>query len=80
VLDNIVQAGADVIATTCPLCQYNLDALQKDIAAAQPGFRPVPVLYFTQLLGLAVGLEEGELALDRNRTDARPLLRERKLL
>lgn len=80
VIDNIVQAGAEVVVTTCPLCQFNLDVLQKDMAAEQPEFRSIPVFYFTQLLGLAVGLEEAELALDYNHTDARPLLRERGLL
>jgi heterodisulfide reductase subunit B len=76
ILDNIVGRGADVVVTTCPLCQYNLDALQKEMS----GFGSLPVFYFTQLLGLAVGLKEDELALDHNHTDARPLLRERGLL
>ena len=80
IIENISQAGAEVIVTTCPLCQYNLDVLQKEIAAKQSGFRTIPVFYFTQLLGLAVGLEEAELALDYNQTDARPILRERGLL
>lgn len=41
-------AGADVIATACPLCQANLDSRQ-----ASNG---LPVLYFTELIGLALGL------------------------
>jgi len=80
ILENLRNAGAEVVVTTCPLCQYNLDALQKDIAGTTPGYRSIPVFYFTQLLGLALGMEEERLALDYNHTDARPLLRERGLL
>lgn len=76
VLDNAAQAGAELVVTTCPLCQYNLDALQKDMGRASQ----MPVLYFTQLLGLAVGLDKSELALDYNQTDARPLLVSKGLL
>jgi heterodisulfide reductase subunit B len=80
VLENIVSVGADVVATTCPLCQYNLDALQPEMPSVWPGFKSIPVLYFTQLLGMAVGLGEDELALDYNTTDARPVFREKGLL
>jgi heterodisulfide reductase subunit B len=55
--------GADAIATVCPLCQMNLEAYQNDSAA---GGHHVPVLYLTQLLGLALGLEEPAVLLDTN--------------
>lgn len=41
------QTGADLIATACPLCQSNLEIYQ--------GTKGVPVLYFTELLGVAMG-------------------------
>jgi heterodisulfide reductase subunit B len=41
---------------------------------------PIPVLYFTQLLALALGLSGREAALDKNMVDPRPLLRERGIL
>jgi heterodisulfide reductase subunit B len=50
------------IVTTCPLCQINLEAYQSRVA---PGAPPVPVLFFTQLLGLALGAEPSELGLHR---------------
>ena len=69
--------GADLIATLCPLCQFNLDAYQDK----QPGqwFEPVklPVVYFTQLMGLAYGLSEKKLGLGRNIVSAAPALRHR---
>ncbi len=49
VADNARESGAEVLVTACPLCQYNLT---KNAA------RPVKVLYFTELLAQALGIEE----------------------
>ena len=57
-------AGADCIATACPLCQLNLDMRQKDIEAKSGRRYNLPVFYFTQLLGLAMGCPANELSLD----------------
>jgi heterodisulfide reductase subunit B len=73
VLDNARSWGADVVVTTCPLCQHNLDRLR----AADDG---PPVLYFTQLLGLALGLDPAELGFDNCAVDPRPRLAEKGLL
>jgi heterodisulfide reductase subunit B len=62
ILECARSGGADCIVTTCPLCQINLEAYQKRVA---PKARPVPVLFFTQLLGLALGAEPKELGLHR---------------
>jgi heterodisulfide reductase subunit B len=56
--------GADCLATVCPLCQFNLDAYHAPLAA-QYGPVVVPTVYFTQLMGLAFGLPEEQLALKR---------------
>ncbi len=56
-------AGAECIAVACPLCQVNLDLRQADARRAHGGFPPLPVLYITQLLGLALGLEPDALGL-----------------
>lgn len=45
------EAGAAAIVTACPLCQANLDT-------RQPSSEKVPILYFSELLGLALGVEE----------------------
>ncbi|NCD25496.1 MAG: disulfide reductase [Deltaproteobacteria bacterium] len=55
--------GADAIATVCPLCQMNLEAYQNESAA---GGHHVPILYLTQLMGLAFGLEEPSVLLEKN--------------
>jgi heterodisulfide reductase subunit B len=57
------QAGAQCIAVACPLCQVNLDLRQADAAAAYGELPETPVMYITQLLGLALGLSAKELGL-----------------
>jgi heterodisulfide reductase subunit B len=67
-VSNLLEAveGADCIATVCPMCQMNLDAYQGQVS--QKLGRPVsiPILYLTQLLGLAFGLPEKQLGLGYN--------------
>jgi heterodisulfide reductase subunit B2 len=63
-LNEAKKRGADCIATVCPLCQFNLDAYHAPVSA-QYGDIVVPTVYFTQLMGLAFGLPEGELGLNR---------------
>jgi heterodisulfide reductase subunit B len=55
------RAGADCIALACPLCQVNLDLRQADAARAHGALPPTTALYFTQLLGLALGLSNEQL-------------------
>jgi heterodisulfide reductase subunit B len=58
--------GAGCVATVCPMCQMNLDAYQGLVS--QKLGRPVsmPILYLTQLLGLAFGLPDEQLGLNYN--------------
>jgi heterodisulfide reductase subunit B len=67
-------AGADCIVTACPLCQINLDMRQKDIEKKFGETYGLPVFYFTQLLGLAMGLKPKELGLASLIVDPMPLL------
>jgi len=56
--------GADVIVTTCPLCHFNLEAYQGRINEVFGTRLDVPILYFTQLLGIALGLPVKQIGLD----------------
>ncbi|MGA9117583.1 MAG: CoB--CoM heterodisulfide reductase iron-sulfur subunit B family protein [Bacteroidota bacterium] len=56
--------GADVLVTTCPLCHFNLEAYQDKINAAFGTHFSIPILYFTQLLGIVLGIEGKKLGLD----------------
>jgi heterodisulfide reductase subunit B len=62
--------GANVIATVCPLCQMNLEAYQKQINQRYNLHHHIPVVYFTQLVGLALGIEPARLGLDMMLVDA----------
>jgi heterodisulfide reductase subunit B len=67
-------AGADAVVTACPLCQLNLDLRQKDIEAREHRTLGLPVFYFTQVLGLALGCSLAELGLASLVVDPRPVL------
>lgn len=58
--------GADAIVTVCPLCQMNLEAYQDK--AVKAGGKALPVLYLTQLMGLALGLDQDAMQLEKNLT------------
>ena len=64
---------AQIVSTICPLCQFNLDAFQ-DEAGKKYGDISMPVVYFTQLLGLAFGFSAKELGLERNIVAAKQML------
>ena len=68
------RAGAECVVVACPLCQVNLDLRQADATAAHGKLHETPILYFTQLLGLALGLAEEELGLEALMVSAAPLL------
>jgi len=74
ILSMAADYGADALVVACPLCQMNLDLRQEQAARAVNLARRIPVLYFTQLMGLAFGLEEAALGLDKLCVSARPLL------
>jgi succinate dehydrogenase / fumarate reductase, cytochrome b subunit len=65
-LGDAVDAQADCLVTPCPLCHLNLD-LQQPLAERAVGRElNMPVLHLPQLVGLALGLEPGELGLNRH--------------
>lgn len=72
--------GADMVLTSCPLCMFNLEAKQNDVAEAHYGFRGLPVLYFTQLIAFAFGLDESKTRFDLNSIDPTGALEKKGLL
>jgi len=65
-LNEAVKRGANVMTTVCPLCQFNLECYQNKISRTYHEEISLPVVYFTQLLGIALGVPEKELGLKRN--------------
>jgi len=54
---------ADVIATACPLCQTNLECYQMQVNQEYGTNFSIPIMYFTQLLGLSMGLPPKKLGI-----------------
>jgi heterodisulfide reductase subunit B2 len=59
------QDKADCIAVLCPLCQINLDAFQGAINKAYGTNFNIPIVYFTQLMGIAFGSKPADVGLQR---------------
>lgn len=49
-------AGAESLVTSCPLCAYNLDQMQREAVKQHPDMQRMPVFYFSELLALALGV------------------------
>jgi len=64
-LKSAADRGADVIVAACPLCEMNLEAYQPRVNATYNTSFNIPVMYFTQLAGLAFGVEPAKLAIDK---------------
>ena len=69
ILADAEAAGAEMIVLGCPMCHSNLDMRQKAVLAAGRIARPIPILYATELLGLAAGISPKTLGLDRHFVD-----------
>ena len=75
-LEKARQAGAEAVVVSCPLCQANLDIIQRDWASVH-----LPVFYFTELLRLAFEGENGSAGWFRMHiADPVPLLSAKDLL
>jgi len=65
VLQGAKEAGANAIVVACPLCQANLDARQRQIEETYKTRYAIPILYFTQLMGLAFGAFPKEVGIQK---------------
>jgi heterodisulfide reductase subunit B len=60
--------GADALIDSCPSCQNMFDVRQKSAGATTGAKLNMPVIYYTQLLGLAMGIPQEKLGLNLNRS------------
>jgi len=67
-LKAVQELGADALVDSCPSCQNMFDMRQKSAAATTGAKLNLPILYYTQLLGLAMGIPEERLGLNLNRS------------
>ncbi len=66
ILEGAEEAGADAIAVACPMCHANLDMRQKKIEKEYNRKYSIPIIYISQLIGLALGLEHEQLGLKKH--------------
>lgn len=71
ILEDARTSGADAIVVGCPMCHSNLDLRQR--AAVAQG-KPMPILFLSQLVGLAAGASPEALGLGHHFVDTKPLL------
>lgn len=79
-LDMARRYGAQAVVVSCQMCQANLDMVNKKAKRGSGRTSPLPIYYFTELIGLALGMEGVSKWLSKHIIDPRPLLRELGLL
>ncbi|MFQ5815535.1 MAG: CoB--CoM heterodisulfide reductase iron-sulfur subunit B family protein [Candidatus Hydrothermarchaeaceae archaeon] len=75
ILRRAKELEADCISVPCPMCHFNLDGKQAEAEKLLGEEFDIPVLYFTQMLGLAMGIEPERLGLNRNLVDTRGIVK-----
>jgi heterodisulfide reductase subunit B len=73
-LKAVQNSGVDGLIVSCPDCGIMFDAKQKDAAVTVGAKLSLPVVYYTQLLGLALSIEQGKLGLNLNQSSVDQLL------
>ncbi len=73
-LQDAVNRKADVIATTCPMCNVNLEVYQSQVNREFGTQYSIPVMYFTQLMGVALGIKPGKLGIGKELVSGEPVL------
>jgi heterodisulfide reductase subunit B len=74
-LHNADEYDADIIVTLCPMCQLNLDAYQSQVNRHFGTNYEIPILYFTQMIGLAMGVAPSELGIGKEIVSSSRVLR-----
>lgn len=80
IIGSAKKRGAEVMVVSCPLCAFNLDHRQKQTIKLFPDFEGFPILYFTQLLAIALNCPKQSLKLDLHYFDPKPVLKEKGLI
>jgi heterodisulfide reductase subunit B len=74
-LENLIEAGVDCIVDVCSFCHLQYETAQAQLNKEFGKNRyQIPVIYYTQLIGLAMGLDPTELGLDNHVISTQPLL------
>jgi heterodisulfide reductase subunit B len=74
IVKNAADSGADALVTICPMCQLNLDVYQSQANRLFGTNYQIPVLFFTQVIGLALGLRPKDLGFGQEFVDAKSVI------
>ncbi len=66
IVEDAVHRGAEAIIVACPMCQSNLDMRRPEIDKHNGKKSDIPVIYITQAIGLALGIDRTKLGLQRH--------------
>jgi heterodisulfide reductase subunit B len=80
IFDMAKDADAEAICVACPMCHVNLDTREKEIANDTGKDYSLPILYVTELIGIAMGLRDVSKWLTRHFVDPIPLLKGKGLI
>lgn len=80
VINTAADAGIEALVTSCPLCEYNLGHGQDALVSEAKIQSKVPVLYFSQLLAIALGVAEESCHFELNTAAVSDLLKEKNLV
>ncbi len=73
-LDEAKSLGADCIVLACPLCDTNLELRQEDIEKKYNVSYNLPIVYITEIIGLALGIKPGKLGMNKHIVSPKPVL------
>lgn len=73
-IESMVEAGADCVVTPCAFCHFQFDTGQTELTERLGKKYELPVVFLTQLLGLALGMSPGQIGLHKNRTQIQSLV------
>ncbi|MFQ5433995.1 MAG: CoB--CoM heterodisulfide reductase iron-sulfur subunit B family protein [Anaerolineae bacterium] len=74
IVESALAAGADAVVVACPMCHANLDTRQEEIRERLGRPFSLPILYFSQVIGYALGLAARELGMKKHIVDPVPLM------
>jgi heterodisulfide reductase subunit B len=72
--------GADALVLSCPLCRFNLDMRGREAEKLFRGYKQIPVYYYTQLIAVALGLDQSIFGFEQHSVDPTLLLKKKGIL
>jgi len=80
ILSSAVRRGAEALVLTCPLCHFNLRQRQTELISRYSDFSGLPVLYFSQLLAISLGIDPEVCHFESGDRDFLARLKSKKLV